>query len=268
MKKKLFVFDIDGTLLPAGQTEIPPSAIKSINALLKQGHAIAINSGRPFNAIKYFLSKFDDGEKYIIAVNGAALYKEDGTLICEETLPLDDLVYFHDRFKGEGKDVYAYAKDNKLYVFGSTVSLWAKWEIDENKMDSFTDLNKVNLPNDTRIYKVMVCGPSSWIPLVPFTNEEKEKYHIIITGPEYLEIMPKHVDKSVPIRELCKRSGIEKNNVYCFGDSGNDIGMLKEYHGIAMGEATSEAYKAAEFHTKASYEDGIAYALKEILKAI
>lgn len=268
MNKKLFVFDIDGTLLPIGDSSIPLSAVNAINALLKEGHAIAINSGRPYGGIKPFLDAFISGEKYVIAANGAALYDENGNVLSMETMPLTILHYFHKRFQGEGKDIYAYATTNRLYLYGPTVSTWANWEIKENHMEHYDDLNVEPLPLETKILKVMVCGPKEWIPVVPFMEEEKSQFHIVITGDEYLEILPAHVDKAHPIHELCSRLGIKESDVYAFGDSGNDIGMLKEYHGVAMGESTPEAKEAAEFFTKPSYEDGIAYALKNILKVI
>ncbi len=268
MTRKLFVFDIDSTLLPAGYSSIPVSTVSAINTLLQEGHVVAINSGRPYGGIKRFLDAFCGGEKFAIAANGAALYDENGKVIEEETMPLSILEYFKNRFLKKGRDVYAYSTTNSLYLYGPTLSSWAKWEIDANAMSNYVDLNLTKLHSGTKILKVMVCGPKEWIPIVPFSKEEREQYHIVITGSEYLEILPHHVDKAEPIHSLCKLLNIDENNVYCFGDSGNDIGMLKAYHGIAMGEGTLEAKNAAEFLTKPSYEEGIPFALKEILKVI
>ncbi len=268
MRRKLFVFDIDCTLLPLGYEKIPDNTVQAVNALLKEGHVIAINSGRPFGGIKPFLDTFCDGDKYAAAANGAALYTKNGALIEQETMPISVLNYFKNRFMGEGKDVYAYATDNSLYLYGPTISTWANWEITANGMPRYTDLNRETVPSSTKILKVMVCGPKEWIPLVPFTKEERDNYHIVITGDEYLEILPRHVDKAEPIHALCAKLGIREDDVYCFGDSGNDIGMLSTFHGVAMGESTPEAKKAAQYLTKPSYENGIGYALKEILKVI
>lgn len=268
MKRKLFVFDVDSTLLPLNFDKIPDGTIEAVNTLLEEGHVIAINSGRPFGGIKPFLDAFIDGEKYAIAANGAALYTKNGALIEQETMPISVLHYFKRRFMGEGKDVYAYATNNSLYLYGPKVSSWANWEITANGMPNYTDLNAVSVPIGTKILKVMICGPKEWIPVIPFTKEERDHYHIVVTGDEYLEILPKHVDKAEPIHALCKKLGIDEDDVYCFGDSGNDIGMLSAFHGIAMGESTPDAKKAAQYLTKPSYENGIAYALKEILKVI
>ncbi len=268
MNKKLFVFDVDSTLLPSGYTSIPFSAVASINKLLAMGHVVAIDSGRPYGGIKPFLDAFIDGEKYAIAANGGALYTYEGKLLQMKAMPLSTLFYFKDRFFEEGRDVYAYALDNSLYLFGPKVSEWAYWEIKENGMPFYTDLNKESPQEGAEILKVMVCGPKDWIPNVPFTKAERDKYNIIITGEEYLEILLKEVNKAEPIYPLAASLGIRHEDIYCFGDGGNDIEMLSSFNGIAMGEASEEAKKVAKFITKPSYEDGIKYALEEILKLI
>ena len=49
-----------------------------------------------------------------------------------------------------------------------------------------------------------------------------------------------------------------------FGDSGNDIEMLRTAGvGVAMGNAEKEAKKVADYVTLTNNENGIAYALKK-----
>ena len=268
MNKKLFVFDVDGTLLPSSYTSMPASTVSSINALLKQGHVVTIDSGRPFGGIKQFLDVFTNGEKYVIAANGAALYDKNGNALFQKTMSIDVLIHFKNRFLKKNRDVYAYSLTNCLYLFGPTISSWANWEITANQMPNYIDLNKTPLNKDTQILKVMVCGDSKWISKVPFNKEEKNNYNIVVTGDEYLEILPSSINKAVPIALLAEKLKINKEDIYCFGDGQNDIEMLKEYHGVAMGEATIEAKNAATYISKCSYEDGIYYALKNILKFI
>ena len=54
--------------------------------------------------------------------------------------------------------------------------------------------------------------------------------------------------------------GITMDEVMAFGDSGNDIGMLKAVGlGVAMGNATADAKAASKAVTLSNEEDGIAY---------
>ena len=52
--------------------------------------------------------------------------------------------------------------------------------------------------------------------------------------------------------------GIDINDTYAFGDSNNDISMLKTAgHAIVMGNGTEEAKKEADYITTTVMEDGI-----------
>ena len=45
MDKKLIFFDIDGTLIPEGDTEITKSAVEAIKRAQENGHLCFINTG-------------------------------------------------------------------------------------------------------------------------------------------------------------------------------------------------------------------------------
>ena len=59
---------------------------------------------------------------------------------------------------------------------------------------------------------------------------------------------------------------IEKESVYTFGDSGNDVKMIKDFNGVAMGNASEECKKVAKFVTKSVDENGVIYALDNFVK--
>ena len=61
----------------------------------------------------------------------------------------------------------------------------------------------------------------------------------------------------------------QKENVFVFGDSGNDVSMIKRFkNSIAMGNGINEVKKHAKYITKSVDEAGVVYALKELLKVI
>lgn len=51
MDKKLIFFDIDGTLIPEGDTEITKSAVEAIKRAQENGHLCFINTGRPIGTV-------------------------------------------------------------------------------------------------------------------------------------------------------------------------------------------------------------------------
>ena len=69
-------------------------------------------------------------------------------------------------------------------------------------------------------------------------------------------------DKGNAIQLLTKHANIDLKDTIAFGDGNNDVSMLKLVHcGIAMGNGTEEAKRAADFVTDSIFEDGIYKAL-------
>ena len=66
----------------------------------------------------------------------------------------------------------------------------------------------------------------------------------------------------------CKHLGIDTHEVVAFGDAENDLEMFKlAGASVAMGQADDEVKAAADYVSKANYEDGVAYALEQLLEA-
>lgn len=61
-------------------------------------------------------------------------------------------------------------------------------------------------------------------------------YDVLLVGPDWLEIMPKHVSKASALWKICDKLGISMNEVMAFGDAQNDLKMLQQVGiGVAMG---------------------------------
>lgn len=60
--------------------------------------------------------------------------------------------------------------------------------------------------------------------------------------------------------------GTTREHVHVFGDSMNDLLMIKEFDGIAMGNALPIVKKYAKKITKSVSEDGVGYALSTWFK--
>ena len=88
-------------------------------------------------------------------------------------------------------------------------------------------------------------------------------YDVIVHEPDRIvEINPKGHSKATGIAKVCEILNIPIEHTYAFGDSENDLDMLKFVaHGVAMGNGTERAKEAAEFVTKDVREDGIYYGL-------
>ena len=87
---------------------------------------------------------------------------------------------------------------------------------------------------------------------------------VVRTAPFYLEIIPISINKGKGLSDICDRLEIPLSASAAFGDSENDIPMLKAAGwGVAMGNAEDAVKEAADTVTITNNEDGIAIALKE-----
>lgn len=258
---KLFVFDVDGTLvnLSAPSKEV----IEAVNERLAKGDAIAIASGRPYSGIKLFLDYFQDGLKFSLGANGAMVQKEDGEILKIYGLTQKDFTSFYSRHLDQvqkGLHIYAYTQWGiAFYERSSSV----EWEIKWNEM-KFLDLSKDKFSPSDEILKFMISAKPEYIEEFPLAPEDKA-YRILRSDPHYLEFVRIDADKSTATEFVRQYLGIKKEDVYTFGDQGNDVEMLRSFQGVAMGNGTDECKKAAKFITKSVDEDGVAYALRNFV---
>ena len=78
--------------------------------------------------------------------------------------------------------------------------------------------------------------------------------------------MSKGVSKGNAVTELCEKVQIDLSEVIAFGDSANDISMLKVVgHAVAMGNANDDVKKVADEITLSNSDNGIPHALKSLL---
>ena len=104
-----------------------------------------------------------------------------------------------------------------------------------------------------------------WTRLSPAFRLVK-KYTVLKSAPYFLEILDKRVTKGTGVKSLADALGIQPEEVMAIGDQENDIAMI-EYAGVgvAMDNAIPAVKEAANFITKSNLEDGVAYAIENML---
>ncbi|WP_071396047.1 Cof-type HAD-IIB family hydrolase [Bacillus tuaregi] len=79
-----------------------------------------------------------------------------------------------------------------------------------------------------------------------------------------LDIMPTGVSKLNGLLYLAERLGISRNEIVCIGDDSDDIEMIEAAGlGVAMGNASVEVKRAADWITRSQDQQGVAYMVKE-----
>ncbi len=258
MNKKTIFFDIDGTLLGTKGSEhfyIPPNNLKALELLKKNGHRIAICSGRQ----ESFIHKlFPDCFTSYVAMNGTHVVFNGETIydFMFSTERVTELISYFDAFgcsyafvgkdRGWSRNIpESYLEElNALYGFDDF--LQAKWKPEEVRANMMDFIFR-----DEADY--LRCRGA-------FTESMTLNRH---PGNVSADLSFEGADKANGIRFLLEHTGIDKADTIAFGDGYNDITMMGAVgFGIAMGNAVSEVKQAADYVTDSIFEDGIYKALK------
>lgn len=115
---------------------------------------------------------------------------------------------------------------------------------------------------ETPVHKYYICegyrGDKLWQRL-----EKIEGIALTQSGDSNIEVIPAGIDKAGGVKILAEHFGIPMEQVMTLGDHENDIPMLQAAgFGVAMGNATENAKKAARFITDTNDNEGLAKAIR------
>ena len=266
---KLFCFDIDQTLLPLGEYEIPREEKESLQALLNNGHAIALASGRPFKALKHHLADLVGDRKFYVCANGAVVYNQAGDIIQQTFLTSEDFLYLSNKYLNDQMTIYAFEESGGILCHEH--DKWVRIEQDLNLIpDEQIHVVEKGKPinGHDHLLKIMFAGDEKVIERFSLDEKDEAKYDHCMSMPTYFEMLQKGTSKGSGVDALRKSLGLSPEDVYCFGDQDNDIPMVSMFNGVAMGNAIPKLKKVAKYVTKTDKEHGVTYALKHILKVI
>ena len=118
---------------------------------------------------------------------------------------------------------------------------------------------------DWQLHKILLGGEPEELKSVEQKLLDKlgGEVDIYFSAPWFLEVMPKGINKGIGIEKICDHMGISTDEVIAFGDSFNDISMIRTAGvGVAMGNAEQELKDCADYITDDCDSDGIAKALE------
>lgn len=256
MRKLLFAFDLDGTLLNSDK-EISKKTISAIQEMHSFGHIIVLASGR----IGSSLMKYENalGVPFsTVSLNGAAAYEGGaGNSNYLFQLPLQkeyssQLISFYKNksksFNGEDLFSINFYNSDKLYTEESKrESEWVKLYIKETASE-FNFVSSIDELIDLEPEKILFCGKPDILDSIEeeFVDKWSEDVYIVRTWDRYLEFLHKNVNKAIALEKVAASHDISMKDVVAFGDGDNDSPMLKAAgFGIAVQNGTSKAKLAS-----------------------
>lgn len=261
MNAKMIVLDCDGTLLNSKKiiTEATKSAITYAMAC---GVKVMLASARPFYRLKPIITALrgDVADQYTIAFNGALVMNNTETeVILSQSFTAGQI----NRIIEVGEEV-----DTMMFLYTKNAILSNRDDPIYRQKNPDVAFFVCNLHDvdftKTEVFKVAyVNKPDVTVQLrADLPRDLYDNLEISSSVPQFLEFTPKGITKAYALNLLCKKMGINFNEVVAFGDEDNDLPMLNfAGFGVAMGNASQAVKDAADYITATNDEDGVAAAL-------
>lgn len=265
-KHKMVCLDIDGTLLNSNHMITKATKEVICRITKQQGILVVLVSARMPQGI-VCLQKELGTSGPIICYNGAVIW-EQGRAIRDITIPTPRAKQVYALCQQFGLHLSLY-KDDTWYV--SKPDFWAKQESNITNINwtpkEFEELFSRWLRQKTGPNKLLCMAEEEKIELLSQSLEfSRKELNVYPSKTTYLEIMPAQATKTNAIAYLCWRVGVKRHEIIAIGDNYNDIDMLEFADlGVAMGNAPMPVKRVADFVTKTNDEDGVAWALEELL---
>lgn len=252
---KLVLFDIDETLLSHQLQRIPQDTIEAIEALHRNHCLVAIATGRGPKGISTEILETIKPD-YLIAGNGQLVMNNKEEILNIHYLTNDQIERVT-QFGVKHHCVLFWKFLSASYVYSGykVVKQWTlagSWGLQDCPQ------------HDRHLYEKCLGGA--------IDQTESKRYSLPELFPDLdfftyssngADINMKGINKGTGLSELLKDLKITPEECMAFGDSMNDIAMIKKAGiGIAMGNAIPELKQQADYVTTSILDQGISNALK------
>lgn len=262
---RLVLADIDGTLLN-DQGQVTPLTCRMIHELHDAGIMFGISTGRTPYAVRRLLYDWGiaDATDYIVGFNGGSIYDVHTQKMTSY-------------FELSGKAMFEMFDDLKDFDFNAciydrdTIHALRRDEI----MERTAQMNKLELIIDDfegyrngAVNKVLITAEKEEMDrIVEFcdAHSEGKPYKAKRSADVRLECIHPDLSKSRGIALLCVEIGLQAEEVLTFGDMMNDFEMIRDYVGVAMGNADPRVTAVSRYQTASNNEDGIGLFIRDHL---
>lgn len=276
MDIKCIALDLDRTTLNA-QGKLSKANEEAIRKAVAKGIHVCIASGRAFDTLPQDVVSIP-GIEYAITSNGAAVYRIQDKqclrsyVLTEQSvkkileLTKDFPVTYEGFIRGTAYAAKEYIEDP--VKFGATEHAVAYVKSTRHLQDDIVSFLKQH-DDELDSMDIVVKDEAQKQKVIEVLRAEVEDIYITSSISQLVEISYKDAGKRSGVKFITEYLGLNPKQVAAFGDADNDIDML-EYAGcgIAMENASNGLLAVADAVTLHHDRDGVAYALKNILKCI
>lgn len=263
---RIIALDLDGTLTNEEKI-ITPRTYRVLMEVQRRGIRLCLASGRPPYGMRPL-------------ANQLHLSEYDGLLLCYNgghvELCNSGLVIFHKELPAEYiEELYSFQNENFTLMTYYEDLIYTerpkdKYVLQSAKNNAMTSIGVENFVRDTPrpLNKCLLVGPPDLVPQQEILIKEqmKGKINVCHSTPYFIELLPLNIDKGSAIVNLIETFGMHADQMLSFGDSNNDISMLKvSGTGVAMGNAEESVKAVADYITVDNENDGVAEFIEKYL---
>jgi hypothetical protein len=262
MAIRLCTFDVDETLLDPAQ-RIPEVLRDALEGCRRQGVRLSLATGRMFESARPYLEAIRANAP-VILYNGARVQDPQTGRICyDRTVDLQEALRALGLVKDAGLHVNLYLDDG-IYIEKTTEVSRESAKKDGVVQKPVGDLAAFLKAPPT---KLLIIGPGERLEaLWRAFDAEPHRAAVVRSEPTYLEILPPGVNKGTALREVSRLTGIPLSDIAAFGDSNNDIEMIREAGlGVAVANALPAVKAAARYVSDLPRSDGVAEAIRKYI---
>jgi Cof subfamily protein (haloacid dehalogenase superfamily) len=260
----LVVSDVDGTLLTKEKT-LTGGAKAAARKLHEAGIGFTIVSSRPTIGMGFLIEPLAITLP-VGAFNGSSIVDAQLKPIEQHLIPPATAQRSIDLLREFGIDIWLFTND--------------RW-LTRNPDGEYVGHEKLTIKHDPTIiadftpYLTSACkivGASSDAPLLQRCEAAMREAvgteaNAVRSQTYYLDVTPPGRDKGTFVEAIAQRLGIATDAVATIGDMQNDLAMFaKSGTSIAMGNATDDVKKHANYVTDTNEREGFAGAIEMILK--
>ena len=268
---QLLVTDLDGTLVDADHNTVSAANRAALRAVRQTGARIAIATGRTHSISANVLAQIECD--YAVLSNGAAILDlASGACIYQDEIPHELAMRVYAQLAAD-ESVFSFFCEGTVYMEERRRALFHSAIGNELFSDRLLtgmtfvpelpaaiagrNIEKIDINCLSSAERAVLSGKLQKIHEFTFSNSFGKNIEINAAG----------VTKGTALRQLCDMLKIAHGDVMAFGDSDNDIDMLRwAGHSYAMENAAPEIQAAAKHRAPPNTQSGVAQAIEAHLR--
>lgn len=234
MEKYLISLDLDETILDR-KSKLPLLTQIGLKAIMRNGHYVILNSGRPYHGMLPFIKKLNLYNYPFIASNGGGIFyvNRRNEIIRRHLFPIDSslLEEFFDAIQPYLTYVYLQAESDTYYYRPDQVPFYMK-----HHSENIAEHEVFRFRFDREIFLCSFAYTATAKEKVKKIMEKRkfEKLSFLFweerDGMLCFDLQSSDTDKGRAMIYLAKKLRVKPEHIFAFGDAKNDLPMLKSAH--------------------------------------